>query len=579
MGGGPGEGIGSLCAVGTEFLPDLLVIVGIGVVVVVALRRIGLPSIAGFIFAGALVGPNALGLVRDAHRVETVAELGVVLLLFGIGLELSLDRVRRLWRPVVFGGALQVGLTIAFAAGLASLDRVPLLPALFLGCFAAASSTAIVLRGLSERGDIDSPYGRLTFGILIFQDLCVVPMMLLIPVFAGAETSLGGVLKPLGVGALVLALILVAARVVVPRVLEVVARTRQRDLFVLSVLLVCLGTAWAVTSVGLPLALGAFLGGLVVAGSDYRHQALSDLIPFRELFASLFFVSVGMLLDPHRIAERPGAIALLLLAILVGKFLAVVETAIVLRLGLRSAVLSGAALAHVGEFSFVLAREARGTGLLEGNLGSDLISASALSMLLAPLLMAFSPRLAAGAGRIRWLTRLLDVRPAVDARAAVAASEAHVIVAGYGVAGEELCHALKACDVPYVVVDLNPENVHRAAAKGEPAFFGDITSPEILEAVGALRARELVILINEPMAAERTVKAARQLAPALHIVVRSRYVGDIAPLLAAGASHVVPAELEAAVEVVAQVLARHGAGPARLGAEVARIRERREENA
>ena len=563
---------------GPEILPDLLVIVGTGVVVVVLLRRLGLPSIAGFIFAGALVGPNALGLVRDTHSVESVAELGVVLLLFGLGLELSLDRVRRLWRAAVFGGTLQVGLTILAAAGLASVGGVALRPALFLGCFAAASSTAIVLRGLAARGEIDSPYGRLTVGILIFQDLCVVPMMLLIPAFAGAESSATGVLKPIGIGALVLLGILLAARLVVPRVLEVVARTRQRDLFVLAVLLVCLGTAWATTRVGLSLALGAFLGGLVVAGSEYRHQALSDLIPFREFFASLFFVSVGMLLDPHRLADRPWAITLLLLAILVGKFLAVIETAILLRLGLRGAVLSAAALAHVGEFSFVLAAAARGKGILDADLEKDLLTASALSMLLAPLLMAYSPKLAAGATRVRWLTRLLDVRPAAEAREASAAAEDHVVVAGYGVAGEELCRALRECGVPYVIVDLNPKNVHRAAAAGEPAFYGDVTSPEILEAVGAPRARELVILINDPPAAEAAVKAARHLVPSLHIVVRSRYVGDIAPLLAAGASHVVPAELEAAVEVVAQVLVRHGVGPGRLSTMIARVRERRDEN-
>jgi CPA2 family monovalent cation:H+ antiporter-2 len=178
---------------------------------------------------------------------------------------------------------------------------------------------------------------------------------------------------------------------------------------------------------------------------------------------------------------------------------------------------------------------------------------------------------------VRWLTRLLDVRPAADARQAAVAHEAHVVVAGYGVAGVELCQALRTCGVPYVVVDLNPDNVHRAASRGEPAFYGDVTSPEILEAVGAPRAREMVILINDPAAAERAVKAARELAPALHIVVRSRYVGDIAPLLAAGASHVVPAELEAAVEIVAQVLVRHGVGAGRLSAELSRVRQRREE--
>jgi len=300
------------------FLQDLVVILAAAVAVVASLRYLQVPSIAGFIVAGTVVGPNALGLVQDLHQVEILAELGVVLLLFGIGLDLSLSRVRRLWRPIAVGGAVQVGATILVVVGLSVLFGRDIRSGLLLGFIIAVSSTAIVLRGLSTRGELETPHGRLALGILIFQDLCVVPMVLVIPVLGDAASAGTNVLVPLLTAAAVVTGVVVAARLVVPRFLEEIARTRKRDLFVLSVFLVCFGTAWAVSSAGVSLALGAFLAGLVVSGSRYREQAIADLVPLRDVLASVFFVSIGMLLDLRSVLDHLLPIFGFFAAIIVG---------------------------------------------------------------------------------------------------------------------------------------------------------------------------------------------------------------------------------------------------------------------
>ena len=564
------------------FLRDLVIIFSVAVVVVAVLQKVGVPPIAGFIVAGTLVGPHGFGLIHDLHQVEVLAEVGVVLLLFGIGLELSLERLRRLWQPILIGGTLQVGLTILVAMGLAIMLGLSARSAVFLGFLVAISSTAIVLRALNDRGELEAPHGRLTLGVLVFQDLCVVPMMLAIPILAGSGTSGTQVLITLLKAAGVLVGVLVAARLVVPRALHIVARTRQRNLFMLSTFLVCIGTAWIVSSAGISLALGAFMAGLVVAGSEYRHQALADLIPFREVLTSLFFVSVGMLLDAGALLDHPLPIVGLLVAIIAGKFMLVLLTGIVMRLPPRVSILSAASLAQVGEFYFVLLRAGQSAGIVDAQwsqaaLAANLSAAAIFSMLIAPLALVAGPHIAAGAGRIRVLTQYLGVRGAGESAVQIQGLRDHVIVAGLGVAGSELSTSLKEAGIPYILVDLNAENVRKAARNGEPAYFGDVTSPEVLEAMGAEHARELVLAINDPGAAARAVFAARQVAPHLHIVIRSRYVGDIKSLLRAGADKVIPAELEAAAEIASYVLDRHNVPADVRFMQIARIRGRLED--
>jgi CPA2 family monovalent cation:H+ antiporter-2 len=560
------------------FLQDLVVVFAAALVVVAVLGRLRIPSIAGFIIAGALVGPAALGLVQDIHQVEVLAEIGVVLLLFGIGLELSLERIRRLWSAVLIGGTIQVGITILATTGVGVGMGIQPGRAVFLGFVVAVSSTAIVLRGLSSRGELEAPHGRLAVGILIFQDLCVVLMIVTLPFLAGMGGSATVALITVGRALAILAGVFVAARLVVPLILMGASRTRRRDVFILAVALACLGTAWVVSSAGVSIALGAFLAGLVVSGSEYRHQAMSDLFPLREVLASVFFVSVGMLLDMGAAAERTGPILSMLAAILVGKFLIVFFTAAVMRLPLRVCVLTGAALAQVGEFSFVLFRAAGDFNLVEASLAGDLTVAVILSMLVTPFILSVGPRLAAGASRLSWLTRLLQVR-IPEARVDEGRLHDHAIIAGYGLAGQELAEALGHCGTPFVTVDLNPANVRLAARQGLPSYFGDVTSPEVLHRLCVENARELVLAVNDPDAAARAVRAARQLAPDLTVIARTQYVADIAGLVAAGASKIIVAEAEAAAEVTSCVLKEHGVAQEIIDSQLARIRARRAEQA
>lgn len=562
----------------TELLKDLVIVFLVALVVVLALRRLHVPAIAGFILAGMLVGPKVLNIVDDVHQVEVLAEIGVALLLFGIGLEMSLERMRRLWRLSTFGGSVQVGATVLVAAGIGRLLGLHWGAAVFVGCILAVSSTAIVLSGLRARGELEAPHGRLTLGVLIFQDLCVVPMMLIIPLLAGGAGSGGTVAITLLKSVGLLAAVLLAARLVVPHLLHYVASARQRDLFVLSVFLVCIGTAWIVSMTGVSVALGAFLGGLVVSGSQYRHQALSELIPFREVFSSLFFVSVGMLLSPVVIVGSAPAVLALLAAIVLGKFLLVLASGFVLRLSLRASIMAAAALAQVGEFSFVLINAAAPWELLPPVFATDLYAAIILSMLITPLFIAAAPRLAAGATRVSVVTRSLHVRTPEDLPADNTQLRDHIIIAGYGVTGHELAISLKNMGIPYVIVDLNPESVRWATAHGDPACYGDVTSAEVLRSLGLEQARELVLAINDPRATHEALRVARAISSTVPIFVRATYAVDLVPLLDAGATDVIVAELEASAAMAERMLARHQVRGADVEPELKRIRSRTVDN-
>ncbi|MCD6163198.1 MAG: cation:proton antiporter [candidate division Zixibacteria bacterium] len=556
------------------YLRDIVVILGFAIVIVTVFHRFKLPSIAGFILAGILVGPQGLGLVNDVHQVEILAEVGVALLLFGIGLELSLEKLRRLWKLILTGGFLQVGLSISVVFIISKFFGLADNTALFIGFLIALSSTAIVLRELQQRGDVDAPHGRLTLGILVFQDFSVIPMILVIPLLSSSESSAKDLLGALIWACIIIVGVLFGARIIIPRILNVIARTRQRHLFIMAVFTICIGTAWLISSAGVSLAIGAFLAGLIVAESEYRHQALADLIPFREVFASLFFVSIGMLLIPSIIIENYFLILMLLTAIIVGKFIIVFITAAIIRLPLRVCLLAAVALTQVGEFSLVLSYAAKGTGLLDKSLEINLISAVILSMFITPFAIPFGPRLAAVAGRLRIFTRLF--KTAIDEGAVdkIQTIHSHIIVGGYGFAGQELAQTLDECDIPYVIVDLNIDNVRKAGRKGRHAYFGDVTNHEVLEHLRAGYAKELVLLINDPGAAERAVKVARSLAPNLYIVVRTQYMLDIKPLLAAGANDVISAEQEAAVEVASRLLNRHQVESPQIAKRCSQIRNR-----
>jgi CPA2 family monovalent cation:H+ antiporter-2 len=554
-----------------HILRDLVVLFGAALVVVLVLRRLRLPTIAGFLVAGALIGPSGVGWIRDAHEIESLAEIGVVLLLFTIGLEFSLKELRRLGPVLVVGGGLQVTLTVLAVTAGAVLAGFSPFEGIFFGFLAALSSTAIVLKGLAERGATDAPHGRLIVGVLLFQDLCVVPMMLLVPMLAGRGGGALAVTKALGMAALVVVATLLLARRAVPRALHLVALSRSRDLFVLAVVVICAGIAWLTSLAGLSLALGAFLAGIVLADSEYAHQAFTDVLPLREIFTSLFFVSMGMLLDVRVLAAAPGSVFGLVGALLVGKALLATVAGLAARFPAQVALVAGLALGQVGEFSFVLASLGRRFGLLDATEMRVFVGASVITMLVSPFALRFGPSLAARAGRLRALDRLLG-RSREELSRVPAGLSGHVVVLGFGVGGEMLGEVLRGAEIPFAILDINAERVVAARRRGEPVYYGDVTSPDILERARVGHARQVAILLNDPTATLRAVRTVRRLAPGVPILARARYVADVPVLLQAGATVAVAQEYEASLKIISEVMKRAPLGAAARddGAETAR---------
>lgn len=538
-------------------LGDLAVLLGISTVVIVACHRLKLPAVVGLLVTGILAGPHGLGLIGHAHEVELLAEVGVVLLMFVIGAELSLGELVRLKRPVFMGGGLQVGATIAAAALAVTVWGAGTSQAIFFGFLAALSSTAIVLKLLTERAELESPHGRIVLAVLIFQDLVVVPMMLLTPMLGdmasgGMSGSMLGTLGLLIVKAVAFTGgIFVVSRTVVPRVLARVVATRSKEAVLLTSLGVCLAIAYLTSMLGLSLSLGAFLAGLVISESEYSLSALDGVLPFRDVFTSLFFISMGMLLDVGFLGAHLGAALGVGLAVAVLKALLAGGAALALGYPLRTAVLAGMALAQVGEFSFVLARSGQSVGLL-GDTGYQLfLAASILTMCATPLSLRLAPAVANLAQRLPLPGRLRELPGATSGGHGVGG---HVVIAGYGPIGKHLAKAARQADIPFVVIEMNPETVRTAKAAGVDILHGDATSLEVLHHAGLDEARILAVVINDAAAVRRVVDVARGASPNLRILARAHFVTEVEPLMRLGADEVISEEYETALEMFARVL-------------------------
>ncbi len=560
------------------FLKDLMLVFGVSTLVVYLFHRLRQPAIVGFLASGVLMGPHGLSLIADVHQVELLAEIGVVLLLFTIGLEFSISKLNQMRQLVLGGGSLQVLGTILLIGGGAWLLGLPPAQAVFFGFLLALSSTAIVLKILMDRGEIDSPQGRFAVGILIFQDLCVVPLMLLTPVLSGKEaTSAVAILLVLGKVALTVTLIFSLSRLVVPRLLFEVVKMRSPEVFIISIILICLGTAWATAQIGLSLALGAFLAGMVIAESEYSHQVLANILPLRDGFISLFFISVGMLMDVRTLLNHPLEVAGTLSAILIVKTVVVVGSVLVLGYPLRVAVLVGCALAQVGEFSFVLSRVGWEWGLITPQLNQYFLSASVISLLLTPFAIHISPKLAGGIGRLRWVERWFPGRKFEELKPEQVDIRDHVIIVGYGPGGRNLSRVLKAIEVPYCILELNGETVRRMRRNGEPIYYGDAASPEVLKHLVIHHARALVVAVSDPASIRRAVRVARDLNPRLYIIVRTRYMAEIDELYCLGADEVISEEFETSIELFARVLRRYHIPRTVIGEQIEKIRQERYE--
>ena len=545
-----------------KLLQDIAIIFGLAIIVLQVCHKIKLPAIIGFLVTGALVGPHGLHLVKSVHEVELMAEIGVVLLLFTIGLEFSIKELFRLKRLVLIGGSLQVFLTIiATAVIFITIYELPANRSIFIGFLMALSSTAIVLRLYQERSELDSPHGETILAILIFQDVIVVLLMLLTPFLAGA----GGQGYAMGKSLLILlfkaififGVVLLAARYLVPHALFMVARTRSRELFLLSIVAICLLTAWVTSLVGLSLGLGAFLAGLVISESEYGTAALGNMTPFRDIFMSFFFVSIGMLLDIRIVLAHPGIIGFLTVAIVFLKFGLVLLIAILLGVSLRSALLTAFALAQVGEFSFVLSKFGLDHNFLAGQRYQFFLAVAVITMAVTPFLISYSPKLAEIILRLPFPDRLKrGLAPVNQDEVSRGAKDLrnHLIIIGYGLNGRNLTRAAISAKIPYMIIETNPETVRREKNEGKNILYGDATHIPVLEHAGITSARVAVIAISDYVASRQIARQIKELNPYIHLIVRTRFVNEIDPLRELGADEVIPEEYETAVEIFIRVL-------------------------
>jgi CPA2 family monovalent cation:H+ antiporter-2 len=535
-------------------LRELVILLAASILIILISQRIKLPPVVGFLLTGVLIGPGGFSLVKDIETIDILAEIGVVMLLFMIGLEFTLDRLKRIQRNFWAGGGLQVLLTTSAAILILYFLNVPVKDAVFYGFLISLSSTAVVLKILSDRGETDAPQGRISLGILIFQDMAIVPMIALVPVLGNIRSASPlAILSRFLLSGGAIAAVFAVARYLMPRILHLVVRTRIREIFLITSLFICLGMASLTSSLGLSLALGAFLAGVIISESEYSHQVVSDILPFKDVFNSLFFISIGMLLNTGVVWSSKFLVLGLVLSILVLKASIVVLTVRILGYGSRISLITGLALAQIGEFSFVLASVGRANGLLPGNIFQVFLASSILTILATPFLIQVAPSLAAKTERaFRWKDRVPE-----SGEKAIRAFQDHVIIAGYGLNGRNLAHVLKEAGISYVILELNPETVRTATAAGEPLVFGDTSSRTILKAARIERARSMVFAISDPATTRRGVRAAREMNPDLFIIVRTRYASEINELYSLGANDVIPEEFETSIEIFTRVLDKY----------------------
>lgn len=513
--------------------------------------RLGLVPIVSFLLAGVLIG--ALGLIQDPEIINAAAEIGVVLLLFTIGIEFSLERLARIGRLIFVGGGLQVGLSIAAATGVMLLFGRDWHDGVFTGCLIALSSTAIVMKLLSDRGETNSPAGQASLGILIFQDLAVVAMVLVVPMLGSGGGSAGELLIAFAKAAAIIGLILTLARRVMPRFLEAVARTCSREVFLLVVIATCFGTAYLTSLAGLSLALGAFLAGLLVSESRFGQQAFSEILPLQILFSAAFFVSVGLLFDLGFLLKNLPLVLALLLGVLLVKTLATFISTRVLGYGVGVSLEVGLLLAQVGEFSFVLERVGREAGLSAFGIPQD---GSQAFVALTVLLMAATPFLASAGARVREKSRLAGAvaEPTQVAHGAFDHLEGQVILAGYGDYARKLAFALGQAEIPFLIITLSPDGANEAEREGYPVLRGDYANTHILEHAGVRRAKLLVLADDDPAMVHRVASVVRANHPDLPIVARARLEQEREELEKAGVSRVVSEEEHSARALLEQVL-------------------------
>lgn len=539
-----------------DLLGNIVIILAFSILVLLLCYRFKIPEIIGFFITGLLMGPHGFGVFTEMHEIDFLAEIGVVLLLFTIGLEFSLKSLIKLKRQFFIGGTVQIGLVIVAAFLISLAIGLPTKTAILVGFMLSLSSTAIVLKLLQERGELDTDHGKVIMGVIIFDDIIAVLMMLAVPLMSGNVADIFQSVPFLIVAAIgIIALVIVGTVWVAPAIMHRIARTRSSEMFMLCTVMICIIMAWLTSSVGLSLALGAFLAGLILSETLYSHQALGSILPFRHIFASFFFISIGMMLDIRFFIENPLIIIAAAAVGMLIKLCAGTITTLLLGYSPETAVTEGLAMSNVGEFSFILASIGLSFSLLTSDLYQVFLATSILTMAVAPFLITHSKKLSGSICRLPILSRLKK-GGCSEATIGQGLSN-HMVIIGYGLNGKNIARAAKYAKIPYIVLEMNPDTVISEKAKGEPIHYGDATNEIVLEHAGLEKAKVAVVTIADVAATRMIVSTIRKLNPDIHLIVRARYAKEIKLLKEMGANEVVPEEFETSIELFVRVLKRY----------------------
>lgn len=527
---------------------EIVIIFSLALMVLLLLNRARIPAILGFFVTGVIAGPSVLGAV-SAGSIESLAEVGVILLLFTIGLEMSAERFGEFRRTALIGGTLQICLTVSVVSILTLVLGLSPGKAVFMGFLISLSSTAVVLKVLQDFHETEAPHGQASLAILIFQDVAAVPMILTVPFLAGLATTTSALGTLITAGAVLLGT-LVSARWLVPRLFDVVAATGSREIFLLTVILVCASVTWLTGEVGLSPALGAFLAGLIVANTDYAHRAQGTILPFQEVFLSFFFVSLGMLLDVRFFLGHIYLIVLAVLGVLLIKLALNSLVGFILGYSARVVVLLGLVLAQIGEFSFILSETGLRYGLMDRLTFQAFLSVSLITMAITPFLISLSPRISERVVRADLHPRIKNGRayrrPSVDLRD-------HLIIIGMGITGRRLADTCEEHGIPYIGLDVNPEAVKRARDEGLNVYYGDGTHLAVLRHFNVPEAAVMVVAIADYRSTVHAIHEARALNEGMKIIARIRGFENTERLYTAGADVVVSEKREATIKISEEI--------------------------
>jgi CPA2 family monovalent cation:H+ antiporter-2 len=532
-------------------LKDIVIILLFSIPIVYLFKKIKISTIVGYLITGVIIGPFGLGLISGSEQIEVMAEIGVIMLMFTIGLEFSIEKLLKMKKLLFYAGGLQVLLTIIVCAVLFSIFGVPIHQSIFFGMLVSMTSTTIMMKLLIDRNEIDTPHSKIGVSISLFQDMSIVPMMILLPVLGAKESlTFSDVFSQIGFAVGLLVAVLFLAKILVPKLLFYFAKIRIREIFTIGILFLILGTAFITDTIGLSFSIGAFIAGVIISESEFSSEIVAEILPFKDAFNSIFFVSIGLLLNVLFLIEYPFLMIVLVIGTIVLKATIVLLVVLSMKYSLRVAVLSGLINAQIGEFAFILAQAGLGIQLISGEYYNAFIAATIFSMLLNPFLVEYAP----------FIFRFFNIKEKEEDKsfAEIALSlKKHVIIVGFGLNGKNLASVLKETGIQYIIIELNPDTVMRCKSAGENIMYGDVTKKEILHQAGVQEASVIVFAISDPIATQMALRFAKQMNPDIYTIVRTRYISEVNELMKLGADEVIPEEFETSLQIFSKVLSKY----------------------